>query len=141
MMKTQRGSLLIYLLLGIALLGIVTGIVAAIHNNGIEVGRGECRAEAQKQAKKELEQSGEASTKLEVKNAATKVIYKTITKSVDKYIDRPTYRNPCLDADGLRDANAALTGTATPPSEHDQPVPRSDPAKQRNWWRGIAQAD
>ena len=43
--------------------------------------------------------------------------YQVIKQRVVKYIDRPVYRNVCLDADGLRDANAALSGAATDPSK------------------------
>ena len=38
------------------------------------------------------------------------VVYKVITQTVDKIVERPVYRNVCLDDDGLRSLNAAISG-------------------------------
>ena len=59
-----------------------------------------------------------AAEKLEKGNAEAAVIYRTITKEVDKIIDRPVYRNVCVDPDGLRLINQALTKSL--------PLPRPD---------------
>ena len=39
-----------------------------------------------------------------------RVVYQTITKTVDRLVERPLYSNICLDADGLRELNAAVNG-------------------------------
>ncbi len=53
----------------------------------------------------------DASTQLEVARAKVQVRYKTITKDVERIVERPVYRSVCFDADGVRLANTALTGT------------------------------
>lgn len=53
------------------------------------------------------------SVALEQSNADAKIVYRTITKTVDKIVERPVYRNVCLDDDGLRAANDALSGKTT----------------------------
>ena len=63
---------------------------------------------------------------LEAERAKSKIVYKTVTRQVDKIIDRPVYRNVCLDADGLRDANAALSGSLTAASGTDKAVRKPD---------------
>ena len=55
---------------------------------------------------------------------------------MDKYIDREIYRHVCFDADGLRDANAALSGQIIPPAKPDKPVPRLVPALR--WERSLS---
>jgi hypothetical protein len=57
-------------------------------------------------------QSNEAVEMLEKDNARSHTVFRTITQQVDKIIDRPVFRNICLDDDGLRLANAALSGVA-----------------------------
>lgn len=61
--------------------------------------------------KNEAKKANVASDTAEKVNAKDRVVYKTITQSVDKIVDRPIYRNICLDADGLREANSALART------------------------------
>ncbi|MHB0965554.1 MAG: hypothetical protein ACYC36_03780 [Bellilinea sp.] len=114
--------MLVYLLLALAILVALSAIAAAIYKAGEKSMKAEWDAEVERQRKAEVNQGNAASTKLEVGNAESKIVFKTITKRVDKYIDRPVYRNICFDADGLRDANAALIGKATAPGEPDKPV-------------------
>jgi hypothetical protein len=52
-----------------------------------------------------------ASAALEKQKESVRVEYQTITKEVTKLVDRPVYRNVCLDDDGLRLANRALSGS------------------------------
>lgn len=42
---------------------------------------------------------------------------KTIIRENVKLVDRPIYHNVCLDADGLRNANAAKNGTTVRPAD------------------------
>lgn len=100
----------------------------------------ECLRAAQQQADADIAQAGAASLGLETADGKAKVVYRTITETVDRYIDRPVYRNACLDADGLRDANAALSGKTAPTGESDKPVPGPDPIEGRDWSRGLAEA-
>lgn len=46
-----------------------------------------------------------------------KVVYRDITKNVDRIVTRTQYRNACLDSDGLRLANSALTDKAANPAQ------------------------
>lgn len=114
----------LYLIGILAIIGSLTWIAAKIK----ESGRAEIRlewAEANRlQREAEAKKSAEAATKLETGNVKAKVVYREITKTVDKYIDRPVYRNVCFDADGLRDANAALRGPSAPAAKPDKPLPK-----------------
>ena len=76
----------------------------------------------------EAKNAADASTELEKANAEDKVVYKTITKYVDRVVERPAYKRACFDADGLRLANAALTGTSPDPGEPAGPMPKPDTA-------------
>lgn len=51
----------------------------------------------------------------------------TITKEVERVVEKPTYRNICLDDDGLRVIAAAI-GAASTPSLAASTVPRPSPA-------------
>lgn len=64
----------------------------------------------------------------------SRVIYRTITKSVPTYIDRPVYSQPCMDARGLSDVNAALAGhlDAAHVAEPDTAVPAADASGRRD---------
>lgn len=62
----------------------------------------------------EVEKVVQATDKLEVKNEKREAKYKQHIKTIVKYVDRPIYRsNVCIDDDGLRIINAALTRTDT----------------------------
>lgn len=115
---------LIYLGGALAVLAILGGAAYSIHDAGYQKAKTECQEAAAVRREAEARQAESAADKLEKENAKAKVVYRTITRTVDKYIDRPIYRNVCFDADGLRDANAALRGALTPAGEPDQPVPK-----------------
>ncbi|RZJ24778.1 MAG: hypothetical protein EOO54_08400 [Haliea sp.] len=51
-----------------------------------------------------------AATNHEAFKAKTEVRYVTRTRTIEKLVDRPVYRNQCIDADGLRELNAAIAG-------------------------------
>lgn len=143
--KKQRGDIIVYGLLALAILAVLSGIAYAIYNSIYSAGKASMKAEwdaaIAKQAKAETVQIDTATKSLEVKNVEAKIVYKTITRSVDKYIDRPIYRAECFDADGLRDANAALSGKAASPAKPDYSLPRPDPARRRNGEIGVTKAD
>ena len=138
-MSKQRGStVLIYLVLAIAALGLVYLIFQWVDNHwetdaGVKKGSAEVQAKWDKavedQRERDAAKSADAATKLGANDEKAKVIYRTITKTVDKYIDRPIYRNMCFDADGLRDANSALVGKIAPPAKPDPTVLKPDPAR------------
>ncbi len=125
--------MIVYIVAGLALLAALSGAVYGIHHSGYKEGKSEIQADwdkaNEKQRKAEADQSQTASTQVEVKSEKAKVIYRTITQSVDKIIDRPVYRNVCLDDDGLRNANAALSGQIAATGEPDKPLPASKPAQ------------
>ena len=140
-MNSQRGTILIYGLLALAIIGLLSGIAWKIYSAGQTAKQVEWDRAAAQQAKKETVQSTNAATQLEAENAQAKIVYKTITRTVDKYIDRPVYRAECFDADGLRDANAALIGQAAAPSKPDYSLSQSDTAGRRQSWLDPAQTD
>jgi len=63
---------------------------------------------------------------LEKERAKREIIYRTITKKVDRIVDRPVYIRNCLDDDGLRMANEALTGAPAAVAEPDAAMPSID---------------
>ena len=81
------------------------------------------QAEASKAAVNEQNQAIKASTDLENQRVQTQIKYRTITRTVEKVVDRPIYRNVCLDDDGVRYANTALTGQVAAPGEPHGEVP------------------
>ena len=86
------------------------------------------QADSRARKDSEAQKASDASTELEKGDAKDKVVYKTITKYVDRVVERPVYKRACFDADGLRLANAALTGTSPDPGEPDSPMSRPDAA-------------
>ncbi len=137
---------MVYLVIGMAIVGTLGAIAWGIYSKGHAAGAAEIREQwhqaAAAQRKKEETRAAAAATRLETANEKARVVYRTITQQVDRYIDRPVYRNVCLDADGLRDANAALRGGPPPdPAQPHKPLPGSHPALR--WDRGerLAQAD
>lgn len=119
---------------------VYAAIAAAIFSAGLGVGHkitsNAWKAEQTAVVSKELSdykaeavQENTAAKATEDKKDEVKVIYQTITKTVDRIIDRPIYRNVCFDDDGLRAANAALTGTAPDTSEPNEGVPKANPTR------------
>ena len=80
-------------------------------------------AEAAQRGKTEQTQAHTAAKRLEVAHAKTRVEFRTITKEVEKIVEKPVYRDVCLDADGLRAVNAALTGASPPAPEPSDALP------------------
>ncbi len=140
-MNRQRGTILIYGLIALAIIGLLSGIAWKIYSAGQTAKQAEWERASAQQARKETVQSTNAATQLEAENAQAKIVYKTITRTVDRYIDRPIYRAECFDADGLRDANAALSGQTASPPKPDYSLSRPDPAGRREGWLGPAQTD
>ena len=135
----QRGSLVRYGLLALAILATLSGIGYSIYNAGEKAVRLEWEEANRVQREREAKQASVAATKVEVKSAKAKIMYRTITQQVDKYIDRPVYRNICFDADGLRDANAALLGESTAPAKSNKPVPTVRTTGGWLWSFGLAE--
>ena len=69
---------------------------------------------------------------LEKARADREIIYRTITKTVDRIVDRPVYRSDCIDDDGLRIANEALTGAPAAAGKPDAAVPKADTAGRQD---------
>ena len=103
-------KVLVYGFLILSLMGMIGTGVYKVKQWGYNEAKAECLEAAAKQRKTEETQIGKAATALEQDHTKTKIIYRTIEKQVTTYIDRPIYRTDCFDADGLRDANAALLG-------------------------------
>lgn len=137
-MRRQRGSLLLYGLIALAILAALAGIGRSIYNAGFDAAKLECEEAAREQREIEVAQAAEAGTKLENGNAKAKIVYRTITRDVDKIVERPVYRNICLDSDGLRNANAALIGALTPAGKPDDGMPGPNPSAGRDGGDGAA---
>jgi hypothetical protein len=135
----QRGfasMLLIYAFAALAIVATIGGIYWKLTSDaraeGYAKAKAECEEAARIQREAEIGKANLAATEKEKGDAKAKVIYRTITRTVDKYIDRPVYRDCKLDADGLRDANAALTGALAAPAEPDKRMPQPLPAVGRD---------
>ena len=118
----QRGSILLYAILAIVILGILAGIGHSIYSAGAKAVRLEWEEANRLQREREAKQANEAATKVEVKSAKAKVVYRTITQTVDKIVDREVYRNVCFDDEGLKLANAALLGGIIKLDERSNPI-------------------
>lgn len=144
-MRRERGIALgwMYLIGTAAVIASLGGIFYAVDHRGYVRGKAEVQAEwnaaVDAEAAREVVQSNAAASNLESKNAQARVVYRTITQAVDKYIDRPVYRNVCFDADGVRDVNAALSGTLAAAGQPDGRVPGSDATRGRDRSGGAAE--
>lgn len=87
--------------------------------NACEAARAKAVDKALVEYKARASQQNKVAEKLEVDDAKADAVYRTITKTVDRVVERPVYRNVCLDADGLRNVNAALAGAAANPGQPD----------------------
>ncbi len=83
--------------------------------------RNEAAANAEADQEKRQKAFMDAANNYEVSNAQAKVRYRTITESVDRIVDRPVYRDRCIDDDGVRLAQLALSGVAVKAPDPSQP--------------------
>jgi len=63
-----------------------------------------------KAAKKQAEQARQASADYQAEKAERETKERIRYVQVQKIIERPVYRSDCIDADGLRQLNAAIGG-------------------------------
>lgn len=125
-------TIAIYAIGAIALL--VTGFVS-----GYRVEAWHCASEQKaaieesiSQYKTEAEKANAAAQALERQLGNQNAQSKSIAEAVARIASRPAYRTQCLDADGLRAANAALTGQTSDPSGPHGSVSGSRPAAKRH---------
>lgn len=130
-----------YGLIAALFVGMLAGLYHTGSTNGYAKAKAECVEAAAVQREAELGKINTATAVKEQEDVKAKVVYRTITKTVDKYIDRPVYRNVCLDADGLRDANAALTEPGSPASKPHDAVPEPDAVGRRDGQGSVAEAN
>ena len=114
---------LLYLIAGIAILTILSGVAYRIRESGKESVRLEWAEANRIQREAEAKQIAAASKALEAANAKRKIVYRTITKEVDRVVERPVYRNVCLDDGGLRCLDAAIRGEVGAGCKPDEPLP------------------
>ncbi len=112
------------------------GMTAASYRKDI-IAEQAAKIEAVKQAADAVQQAAvdadRHAQELEKARAQREIVYRTITKQVDRIVDRPVYRNVCLDDDGLRVINDALSGQATPdPGQPDAAVSGADAAGRQD---------
>ena len=128
-MGRQRGSLILYAVLAIAILGMVGIGIAKVKAWGANEVRAEWKAAEEAQRKKEAATAAKAVVKKESADAKAKVVYRTITQTVDKIVTRVEYRDlACFPPDFLRVANDALSGKIAPPDRTHQGLFRLDGA-------------
>lgn len=122
-----------YVIAGLGLLAIVCGLFFY----GVYSGRSEIKAKDeqieadQRLAQVIAQQRDDAEAAKEVKVLTkTRTVTETVHDQITKIVDRPVYVSQCLDDDGLRLANAALTNTlpsgSTTPAVIN-PVPAINP--------------
>lgn len=89
------------------------------------------RLEALAEAKRMNERAADAgATSHESDKAAIRTEFRTITKEVRRVVEKPIYRSVCLDADGLRILERAISGQ--PAASQPAPaVPKDPAARQR----------
>jgi len=138
-MKHQRGSLLVYAILGVVALAAVAAMGKAVYDAGSDAKQVEWDAANEKQRKDEADKALKAGVKKEQGDAKAKVVFRTITQTVDKIVTRDVYRNICLDDDGLLNVNAALSGALTPAREPDKPLPPTVAPSGRDWSHSATQ--
>lgn len=126
-------KLWVYLVAALAVIGALAGLYYTIDSHGYDRGSAAVQLKwdeaNRKQREAEAKQAGTAATKLETANIEAKVVYKTLTRTVDKIVERPIYRNACFDDDGLRSANAALSGALAPAGGSADTVPKPAAAR------------
>ena len=116
------GKFILYGFLILSLLGMIGTGVYKVKQWGAQEVQLKWNQAVAAQSKADLDKSMAAINNREEDRAKAKIIYRTIEKQVATYIDRPIYRTDCFDADGLRDANAALLGKSPDLSRTDVPV-------------------
>lgn len=107
------------------------GYFRGVHVTNLDctVQRDKDRAAGQVLKDKEAASAADQSTKVEEHHAQDRIVYRNVEKVVDRIVDRPVYRSVCLDPDGLRAANSALTRAGGSPGQPDGPVPSPLPAR------------
>lgn len=138
-MHRQRGSVLMYSLIAIAILALIAGLVAWADRNiattaGVNKGKAETQAAwdaaVEDQRAREMKASLEAAAELRDERKKKRTIIEERTVYVNQIVDRPVYRNVCFDDDGVRCANAALLGgTQLGGCKPDGGMPATQPAR------------
>lgn len=143
----QRGQILMYLVLALAVIAGLYGLYALVDANwetsaGVKKGESKVRAEwseaVQEQRDKEEKQGNTASAGLEGDREKTKVVFRTVNNEVEKIVERSIYRDRCLDDDGLRIARCAIRGQGADSCKPDQPMHPAPGTSGRNGSLSIA---
>jgi hypothetical protein len=115
--------------LEITLVAAVTGYYVHKHDKAHEAATvAAIHAQEQAAIDAALARANSAESDLATERKKSHVVYQTITHEVDHVVDRPVYLRDCIDSDGLRLANAALTGQVASAAAAASAVPASVPA-------------
>ena len=77
----------------------------------------------------EAERANQIAAELEKKNALSREANRILNNRLNTVVARPVYAARCLDDDGLRLANTALTGQALAPAGPAPVVPATQPPR------------
>jgi preprotein translocase subunit SecF len=132
-------------MLGLPPLAIVAAICIGAAVGGFFVGmdyKGKQVAEQENEALREqakaisglLDKYNAQAQELENARQARTVIYRDIEKAADRISSRPAYNTACIDDDGVRLLNEALTGKreTSPTGVTDAAMPPADRAGRKN---------
>ena len=128
----QRGSILVYGLIALAILALLATIAYRIYEAGAESVMLEWSLAKKQQRDKEEKKITKAADKLEKSNAKARIVTREVRVEVDKIVERPIYLNVCLDADGLRLARCAIRGQSPATCPPDKPVRSASGAARWN---------
>jgi hypothetical protein len=123
----------IYVLLLLALVGVLTGGYFYIRHQGIVIERAAekirtdaATATAAADYRAQVDKNADLSAKLAVAEAKTNTVFRTITNEVQHVIERPIYNQCVLDDAGIRlwnNANAGTSPKGTIAGKSDSPMP------------------
>lgn len=97
----------------LALAVVVLAVLSLIGTGVYKVkqwGANEVQAEWDSEKRQAAERALDAAQAFQGDRSSAQVIYKTIKENTITYIDRPVYSTVCIDDDGLRNINGALSG-------------------------------
>lgn len=104
------GKFIAYVMIALAVMGAIGTGVYKVKQWGASEVQVKWDQAVNEQIKEDLARAALAASQREADRAKSKVVYRTIKEKVVEYIDRPVYSTVCVDSDGIKDINRALSG-------------------------------